>query len=161
MDVMRCARWRRCFAIVLCAIVCAARAHAQADPIELQKRAVQRIDRFVEDVRKGTDVKAALPELALAERELTTSNLALAGRGDWAALASGLIKQGHVYRMQSQWQNAIALYQQAEEAAKRARHVAHQADALAWRALAQTNLRNVAQALADATTAVRLADTVD
>jgi len=158
---MRCSRARRCSAALLCVLACAAPVVGQGDPLELQRRAVQRIDGFVDQVRRGADVRIGLAELALAERELAASNLALAARGDWAALAVGLIKQGHISRMQSQWPNAIAFYQQAEEAAKRARHVAHQADALAWRALAHTNNRNVAQALADATAAVRLADTVD
>jgi CHAT domain-containing protein len=161
MDLMRCSHWRRRSAALLCALACAAPVFGQGDPLELQRRAVQRIDAFVDQVRRGADIRAAIPELAVAERELAASNLALAGRADWAALAFGLIKQGHIYRMQSQWPNAIAFYQQAEDAAKRARHVAHQADALAWRALAYTNNRNVAQALADATAAVRLADTVD
>jgi CHAT domain-containing protein len=161
MDVMRCSHWRRCSAALLCVLACAAPASGQGDPLELQRRAVQRLDAFVDQVRKGGDFRAALPELALAERELAASNLALATRGDWSAVAFGLIKQGHTYRMQSQWPNAIALYQQAEEAAKRGRNVVHQADALAWRSLAHSMNRNVAQALADATAAVRLADTAD
>ena len=81
--------------------------------------------------------------------------------GNWPALALGLIKQGSVHRMQSQWQSAVTLYQQAEEAAKRGRHVVYQSDALGYRALAETSRRNNGQALADATEAVRLAGTID
>ena len=158
---MRCSHWRRCAAALVCVLACAASALGQSDPLELQRRAIQRIDAFVDQVRKGADFRSVLPELALAERELAASNLALATRGDWSAVALGLIKQGHTYRMQSQWPNAIALYQQAEEAAKRGRNVVHQADALAWRGFAHSMNRNVAQALADATAAVRLADTID
>jgi len=110
---MRCSRARRCSAALLCVLACAAPVVGQGDPLELQRRAVQRIDGFVDQVRRGADVRIGLAELALAERELAASNLALAARGDWAALAVGLIKQGHISRMQSQWPNAIAFYQQA------------------------------------------------
>ena len=85
----------------------------------------------------------------------------LATRGDWPALSLGLIKQGSIYRMQTQWAKAIAAYQQAEEVAKRSRNVVYQADALAWRALAEHSSSKVGDALANATQAVRLAETTD
>ena len=136
-------------------------AGAQGDPLALQQQAIRRIDDFVDHFRKTGDMRSRLPDLAQAEAELASSNRTLAARGDWSALALGLIKHGHVYRMQGQWPNAIALYQQAEEAAKRGRDVVRQADALAWRALAESSRRNVGQAFADATQAVRLAETAD
>jgi CHAT domain-containing protein len=134
---------------------------AQSDPLALQKRAIQRIDGFVDQFRKTGDMRSRLPDLAQAEAELAASNRMLAASGDWTALALGLLKQGHVYRMQGQWPNAIELYQQAEEAAKRGRHTVHQADALAWKALAESSRRNTGQAFADAAEAVRLAETTD
>src|SRR6185503_2120787 len=130
---------------------------AQDDPVALQRLAITRIDAFVDQFRKTGDMRSRLRDLAQADAELSASNRLLAARGDWSALAFGLMKQGHVYRMQGQWQNAIPFYRQAEDAAKRARNTVHQADALAWRALAQSSQRNVGQALADATEAVRLA----
>ena len=136
-------------------------AGAQGDPLALQQQAIRRIDDFVDHFRKTGDMRSRLPDLAQAEAELASSSRTLAARGDWSALALGLIKHGHVYRMQGQWPNAIALYQQAEEAAKRGRDVVRQADALAWRALAESSRRNVGQAFADATQAVRLAETAD
>jgi CHAT domain-containing protein len=136
-------------------------AAAQGDPLALQQQAIRRIDDFVDHFRKTGDMRSRLPDLAQAEAELAASNRMLAARGDWSALALGLIKHGHVYRMQGQWPNAIALYQQAEEAAKRGRDVVRQADALAWRALAESSRRNVGQAFADAMQAVRLAETAD
>jgi CHAT domain-containing protein len=145
-------------ALFLCLLLPAQSARAQSDPIALQKRAIERIDGFVDQFRKTGDPRSRLSDLAQADAELGASNQMLAARGDWPALALGLTKQGHIYRMQSQWPNAIALYQQAEEAAKRARNVAHQADALAWKALAESSRRNVGQAFADATQAVRLAE---
>jgi CHAT domain-containing protein/tetratricopeptide (TPR) repeat protein len=133
----------------------------QEDPIALQRLAIARIDAFIDQFRKTGDMRSRLRDLAQADAELATSNRLLAARGDFSALAFGLIKQGHVYRMQGQWQNAIPFYRQAEDVAKRARNTVHQADALAWRALAESSQRNVGQALADATEAVRLAETTD
>ncbi len=96
-----------------------------------------------------------------AETDLAASNAMLRARGDWVALALGLIKQGHTYRMQSQWQNAITLYQRAEQAAKSGGDVVRQADALAWKGLAESSRKNMGQALADAAQAVKLAETSD
>jgi CHAT domain-containing protein len=146
-------------AAVSCLLAGAHSASGQGDPLELQRRAIRRIDAFIDQFRKTGDVRTALPDLMQADAELTESNRVLAVRGDWADLALGLIKQGNIYRMQSQWPRAIALYQQAEAAATRAGNVPHQSDALAWRALAESSMRNGGQALADAARAVRLAET--
>ena len=81
------------------------------------EQAIQRIDAFVDQFRKTGDMRSRLADLAQAESELAASNRVFAARGDWSALALGLLKQGHVYRMQGQWPNAIELYQQAEAAA--------------------------------------------
>jgi CHAT domain-containing protein len=159
--MIRCCFKRGLLVSFLCLLAGAPPAFAQGDPIELQRRAIQRIDAVVAEFRRTGNFSLASPELAQADRELVASNRALATRGDWPALALGLIKQGHIYRMQSQWQSAITLYQQAEEAARRGRSVSNQSDALAWKALAETSRRNNGQALADATQAVRLAETIE
>jgi CHAT domain-containing protein/tetratricopeptide (TPR) repeat protein len=142
---------------LLGALFVASQALAQADPLALQQQAIRRIDGVVEAFRKTGDFRSRLPDLAQAERELAASNQMLAARSDWNALAFGLIKQGHVHRMQANWAPAIALYRQAGEAARRAGNTVHQADALAWSALADSSRRNLGQASADATGAVRLA----
>jgi CHAT domain-containing protein/tetratricopeptide (TPR) repeat protein len=146
---------------IVCVLPLVEPASAQGDPLALQRSAIQRIDAFVDQFRKTGDMRTRLPDLAQAEAELAASNRMLAARQDWSALALGLIKQGHTYRMQAQWPNAITLYQQAEDAAKRGRNIAHQADALAWRATAESSRRNVGQAFADAAQAVRLAENID
>lgn len=136
-----------------------ARLSAQAvDPLQLQRLAVARIDAFIAYYRTTGDFRSQIAALAQADAELTASNRLLAARQDWAALAFGLIKQGHIHRMQSRWPEAVALYNLAEDAARRARHVVHQSDALAWRALAESAQNNVGQALADATESLRLAE---
>ena len=78
--------------------------------------------------------------------------------GHWRALALGLIKQGSIQRLQSNWVVAIALYRRAGEVARRAKNIAYEADALAWSALAEKSRRNLGQAVADATQARWLAE---
>ncbi len=112
-------------------------AWAQGDPLALQKSAIQRIENLISHYRKTGDYQPRHPDLATAETELAQSNRMLSARGDWSALSLGLIKKGTVYRMQSRWTEAIATYQQAHEAAKKAKHVNYQADALAWLALTE------------------------
>ena len=128
-------------------MVSAAGAAAQApppnDPLELQKRAVARIDSVIDRFRRTGDTRLQVSELLQAGAELSASNRALAARQNWSALAFGLIKQGHVYRLQGQWAEAIALYQSAQEAATRGRDVVRQSDALAWRALGESSRRNL------------------
>lgn len=131
----------------------------QIDPLELQARAIQRIDTFLAEFRTTGNPRVA--HLVQADAELAESNRLLLLRGNWSALAPGLIKRGSIYRMQSQWAPAVDFYRQAEEAAKRGRDVVRQSDALAWRALAESSRRNFGQALADATLAVQLAETFD
>ena len=132
-------------------------ASAQGDPLELQKRAIARIDGYVDFYRRTGDMRSQLGQLAQADAELTASNRLLVGLGDWTNVAVGMLKQGHVHRMQGQWADAIVFYRAAEQAALRARNVVHQSDALAWRALAESSQSNIGQAFADATEAVRLA----
>jgi CHAT domain-containing protein len=129
------------------------------DPLELQKRAVARIDSVVDRFRRTGDTRLQISELMQAGAELAASNRALAARQSWSALAFGLIKHGHVYRLQGQWPEAIALYQSAQDAATRGRDVVKQSDALAWRALAESARQNLGAALSNATQAVRLAET--
>jgi len=144
-------------------MVSAARAAAQEpppnDPLELQKRAVARIDSVIDRFRRTGDTLLQVSELLQAGAELSASNRALAARQNWSALAFGLIKQGHVYRLQGQWAEAIALYQSAQEAATRGRDVVRQSDALAWRALGESSRRNLGPAVSIATQAVNLAET--
>src|SRR5262249_54550555 len=138
-------------AIMLVMLSCASLLPAQTDPMELQRRAIARIDSVVDFFRKTGDFRSRVGELSQAELELEASNRMLTARQDWVNLALGLIKQGHVYRMQSQWPQAIALYTQAEDAARRGQNVARQSEALAWRSMAERSQRNVGAALADAT----------
>jgi hypothetical protein len=115
------------------------------DPLELQKRAVARIDSVIDRFRRTGDTRLQISELVQAGAELSASNRALAAAQSWSALAFGLIKQGHVHRLQGQWAEAIALYQGTQEAATRGRDVVRQSDALAWRALAESSRQNLGE----------------
>jgi CHAT domain-containing protein len=119
---------------------------------------MQRIDAIVEHFRKTGEYQSRLPELVQIDAELAASNRTLAERGDWPALALGLIKQGHCYRMQGQWDRAIPFYQLAEQAALRGQNPGRQSEALTWKAQAETSRRNLGQAAADARQAVQLAE---
>jgi CHAT domain-containing protein len=132
-------------------------ASPQSDPLLRQKRALERIDSFVDHYRKTGDFKSRVTELQQAEKELISSNRELMAREDWAAAAQGLIKLGAIQRMQGEWEPAIALYRQAEETATKARHPEHQANALIGRAMAESAQREHGAAIADAERAVQLA----
>jgi CHAT domain-containing protein/tetratricopeptide (TPR) repeat protein len=130
------------------------------DPaLSLQRRAIARIDALVDGYRRTGNARLNPAELAQADTELAASNRAFAARPDWSALAQGLTKQGAVRRMQGNWSGAVALYQQAYDAASRGRDPVRQGDALAWRALAKSNSRDFGGALTDAAEAVRLLET--
>jgi len=145
--------------LILSATVSAAQTPQPNDPLELQKRAVARIDSVIDRFRRTGDTRLQVSELVQAGAELSASNRALAARQNWSALAFGRIKEGHVHRLQGQWAEAIALYQSAQEAATRGRDVVRQSDALAWRALAESSRRNLGPAVSIATQAVQLAET--
>ena len=128
------------------------------DPLELQKRAVARIDAVVDRFRRTGDARLQISELIQADAELPSAIARC-----WPPGLVGAGVRPHqarpVYRLQGQWQQAIALYQSAEAAATRGRDVVRQSDALAWRALAESSSGNLGHALANATQAVRLAET--
>jgi CHAT domain-containing protein len=146
----------RAFGLAL-ALLWAPLATAQADALALQQRAIKRIDDFVAHYRLTGDFASQRGELAAADAELSQSNQALQNRGEWSAAALGLIKQGSVWRMQAEWDRAIGLYREAEQAAQRGRNPTLQADALAWRALAETSNNQHGQAHTNASRAVTLA----
>ena len=133
-------------------------AAAQGDPLELQRRAIQRIDAIVDHARKTGELASRKPDLTQAEAELAASNQMLAARGDWLPLAVGLIKQGHCYRLPGQWDRSISFYELAGKAALRAGNPGRQAEALTWKASAELSRRNLGQAAADARQAVQNAE---
>jgi len=131
---------------------------AQPNPLALQQQAIQRLDAVVAHIRRTGERQSQAVQLEQARADLGLSNRQLAQRGDQRALALGLIKQGHTFRLQGQWPMAIQLYQDALGAARRAADGGLQSESLAWKALAESFRQERGQALADATEAVRLAE---
>lgn len=160
--VVRTARAALCLLAAGALLVLAqGQAQARVDPIALQQQAIRRLDEMVAHFRQTGDFQSRRPDLARADAELTQSNRALAERGDWKNLALGLTKQGTVWRMQAQWPRAIGYYEQALQAAQRAGHAGYQADALSWKALAETSQNKHGQAFDDAQRALRLAESAN
>ena len=131
---------------------------AQPDPLVLQQQAIQRLDAVVAHIRRTGERQSQAVQLEQARADLGLSNSLLAQRGDQRALALGLIKQGHTFRLQGQWPMAIQLYQEALGAARRAADGGLQSESLAWKALAESYRQERGQALADAAEAVQLAE---
>ena len=138
--------------------VAAPGASAQTDPLVLQQQAVQRLDDVVAHFRRTGEFATRRAEMAQAEAELAQSNRLLAQRGDLPALALGQIKQGTAWRLQGEWQRAVALYRQAAQTAQRAGDAGREADAMSWKALAESSQNHLGQALADAKAALRRAE---
>lgn len=132
-----------------------------ADPAELQRDAVAKIDAFVDTFRKTGDYKSRVGDLADAERQLRASVDGFVGRGDLANAALSLIKLGQTQRMQAKWDAALPYYQQAEIAARKANHPAYQAKALTGQASTEDGLREYGDAQAHIEQAVNLASPLE
>lgn len=74
---------------------------AEDDATLLQQQAIACIEAAVEHFRKTGDSRSRIADLQQAENELTTSNQAFAARGDWSAVAHGLVWLGQIQRMQA------------------------------------------------------------
>ena len=115
--------------LLCCSPLIAAGQPADA-PLALQRRAIQRIDGFVDHFRRTGDRTARRPDLREAETELVASYRGLLGRGDVAGAALSVLKLGDARRLQDQWDPAMKLYREAEKLARRADHPSHLAKAL-------------------------------
>jgi tetratricopeptide (TPR) repeat protein len=128
-----------------------------ADPAELQRDAVAKIDAFVDTFRKTGDYKSRIGDLANVERQLRASVDGFVGRGDLSNAALSLIKLGQIQRMQGKGDAALSYYRQAEMAARKANDSAHQAKALVGQAQAEAELRDYGVAQTHVEQAVSLA----
>ncbi len=110
-------------------ILASAAVVAQAeDPATLQERALARLERYRDHLRKTGDPRALAAELAQAEAELSASYKTFLDRGELAPAALSLIKTAAIYAFEMDKQRS--LYLEALELARRAGHIAHQAKAL-------------------------------
>ena len=132
-----------------------------ADPTELQRGAVEKIDAVVDHYRKTGDFKSRIGELDDAERQLLASINGFRDRDDLANVALSLIKLGQIQRMRTKWDAALPFFQQAEIEARKANRPAYEAKALMYRAGAENMLRDNGTAQAHAERAVLLATPVE
>jgi CHAT domain-containing protein/tetratricopeptide (TPR) repeat protein len=96
----------------------------------LQRRAIERIDRFIDTFRRTGDRTSLRPELAEAARELAEAAELFHDEGDAGQVALSLAKLGDALRMLDQSDAALAAYREAGKAAQRAGDTAGEARAL-------------------------------
>jgi CHAT domain-containing protein len=147
--------------LVLAALFTTALPARAADPGELQRDAVAKIDAFIDNFRKTGDRLSRIADLDDAERELRVSADEFVKQSDLANAALSLIKLGQIQRMQGKWSAALPYYGQAEIAAQKADHPAYQAKALIDRAKAEKQLRDYGTAQAHVEKAIILATSLE
>ena len=131
---------------------------AEDDATLLQRQAITRIEAAVEHFRKTGDFQSRVRDLQQAESELTTSNEALAARGDWRAVARGLVWLGQIQRMQANGKPALAYYHHAETTARLANDIVIYIKALIGLAQTEAQLRDYGLAAVHAAQAVKLSE---
>jgi CHAT domain-containing protein len=137
-------------------------AAAEMQAASLQKRAIQRIDDYIEHFRRTGDQKTLLPELQKAEQELSQSFAEFQRAGDLQAAALSLIKLGDTQRLQNKWNDALPYYRDAETLARQAGHRAYQAKALMGQARTEyLGLREYGKALSHVEAAIELSSKLD
>jgi CHAT domain-containing protein len=147
--------------LLLAALLATCMRARAADPAELQRDAMAKIDAFVDTFRKTGDYKSRIGDLDDAERQLRASVDGFRDRDDLAGAALSLIKLGQIQRMKSNWDAALPYYQEAEIAAQKANHPAYEAKALMDGARAEKELRDYGAAQAHAERAVILATSLE
>lgn len=118
--------------------------HAEA----LQKKGIERIERYIDHFRRTFDQESLRQELTIAEVELQQSAELFGRSGAANDLALTLLKLGDIRRMTDQWDSAIATYEKALDAARHAKDLGVECKTLI--ALARTYLigtKNSGQAL--------------
>jgi len=103
---------------------------AADEALLLQQRGTQRIDRYVEHVRRAGDAQAPRGELERALSELAASSQAFMRRGALAQAALSLHELGTVERLRGQWLSASTHYREALDLARKANHANYQVKAL-------------------------------
>ncbi|MGA9669826.1 MAG: CHAT domain-containing protein [Terracidiphilus sp.] len=129
-----------------------------ADPLQLQRSAVAKLDRWLESVRTTGDAASARNLLTSAQSELQTSNVVFVQRRDFGNAAWGTIKLGDAQRYMNQWPQAIIAFQYAARLAEQAHRTDFQTKALTWLAFSEIQSGSVDSAEDHARQAVRLGE---
>jgi CHAT domain-containing protein len=131
-------------------------AQSASDPLQLQKDAIARIDRWLDYVRSTGDAVGTRNELAAAQTELQGSVILFAARHDAAGATLSLIKLGDILRYVNQWGQAVPIYQEAIKMAVQAGRTDYQTKALAQLAYSEMKMGMTDAAEGHADEAVRL-----
>jgi len=126
------------------------------DPQQLQKSGIAKIDHWMDYVRRTGDARSTVNELAAAQSELKASYDLFLKRQDFAGASWSAFKMAEIQRLQSQWQQAVPIYQAAIELTQRANRTDYQTKALARLAYSQLKLGETGAAADNAREAVRL-----
>lgn len=100
------------------------------DAESLQKQGIQRVDQYLNYMRRTGDRASLLPELLRAQNELTASAKAFLAEQNAASAALSFLRLGDIERLQNHWDAALALYTRSRELAKLAKNADYEAQAL-------------------------------
>src|ERR1700741_4351989 len=90
------------------------------DPQQLQQGGIAKIDHWLDYVRRTGDAKSTIHELEAAQSELQVSCDLFLKRQDFASAALSAIKMAEIQRLESQWRQAVPIYQDAIRLAQHA-----------------------------------------
>jgi CHAT domain-containing protein/tetratricopeptide (TPR) repeat protein len=131
-------------------------AQSAADPVELQRNAIARIDRWLDHVLSTGDAATTQSDLAEAQAGLQTSYSLFLARHDLGGAAWSGIKLGDIQRYQNQWKSAIPVYQDAIKLAETAKRMDYQTKALSALGFSEMQAGSMDAAVDHAAEAARL-----
>ena len=109
-----------------------------ADAEALQKQGIQKVDQYLDYMRRTGDVNSLLRELFTAQAQLRSSADGFLAVQNPAGAALSFLKLGDIERWQNHWDAARSLYSRARQLARQAHDVTYEAKALTQ--LARTEL---------------------
>lgn len=112
-------------------------AQSAADPVELQRSAIAKIDRWLDHALSTGDAATTQSDLAAAQVDLQTSYTLFLGRQDLGGAAWSSIKLADIQRYHNQWTSAIPIYHDAIKLAEAAKRTDYQTKALSGLAFSE------------------------
>jgi CHAT domain-containing protein len=135
---------------------------SETEQVILQKRAIQKIERFIDHYRKTGEYQSLMPELIEADNDLSINYNHFIKKGNLEQAVLCLIKRGDIGRMRNEWPQALSLYQKAYELAKQIGNKPYQAKALTGQARTYLHgLRDYGSALTKIDEATELSTTIE
>lgn len=145
------------------ALACSATVAHAADALALQQQALARIRAMRETMWRGAPgssnaAQLDLVQLAAIEVDLKRADDELCAAPNWSHCGYGLIREGLLRSLQADNPGAIARFRRAVEAGRKAGDPALEAHALSEKSRVELESMSLGQAMTDAVTAVRLAE---